>query len=406
MITAEADLTAAVEAGGDIICDSRTIIELTDTIQLTRPARLVGGHFIRRTGPAFEITSSNVELGGVHIHGGGDEAGYDGTQKLVYAHPRESEPLTDIAVHHCVLTGSRGDNVWLERCQNSTVHDNTITRYLYSGVMVISGDGITVNSNIVADAPLTDGVANTYGIALTDLTNEVADRSQHVTVTGNHVSLVDWEGIDTHGGDALTITGNTVIGCPRGVALVVGNETRTTPPANCLVSGNTIDVRGARRTDLAGVFLGGVPNHPASATVTGNQIIGYDTPIYANLWDRARTYIGANSEPFVPWTGIQLNGEYRANATYPPQYRVDGNTVYLRGGVIPASGVGGNSLIGTIPSAAAWPTTLSFVGYAKGSNPGAGNGMIAVDTSGAIKMLYASGSDAYTYFLSGTYEAA
>jgi DUF3040 family protein/parallel beta helix pectate lyase-like protein len=197
-------------------------------------------------------------------------------------------------VHHCTLGQSRGDNVWLEWCVASTVHNNVISNYLYSGVMVISGIRITVSGNTIADAPLSSGVVNTYGIAVTDLTSQDADRSRHVTVVGN-----------------------TVLGCPRGIALVVGNETRTLAPNKCVVAGNTVNAAGMRQSQLPAVYLSGIANVPASATVVGNQVVGYTTPFFASYWDRGNTFIGQNSEPFVDWSPITIGADFTPNAHLP-----------------------------------------------------------------------------------------
>jgi Right handed beta helix region len=406
VIATEQELIAALQAGGEVVCDSGITIALTQTMQVTVPCRITGGRFTRAGGAAFEVTTSDVEFSGVHITGGGTAAGYDITQKLIYVLGTEGAPLHGINIHDCTLTQSRGDNVWLEWCVASTVHDNVISSYLYSGVMVISGIRITVSGNTIADAPLSSGVVNTYGIAITDLSNDPADRSKHVTVVGNTVSLIDWEGIETHGGDSLTVVGNTVLGCPRGIALVVGNATQTLAPTNCLITGNTINATGVRRPQLAGFYLAGIANVPASATAVGNQIVGYTTPFFTSFWDRGKTYIGNNSEPFVDWSPITLGPDFNANATYPPQYRVDGNVVHLRGGVIPKSGgPAARSQVGSLAKAAAWPTVLTTVGFLKGSNPSAGNGTLAVTTSGDLQLLYGSGTDSYTYFLHGSYVA-
>jgi parallel beta-helix repeat protein len=408
VITTEQELIAALAAGGEVLCDSGITIALSQTMDVTVPCRIVGGRFTRSTGPAFEVTTSDVEFDGVHIAGGGTAAGYDISQKLIYVRGTKGAALSGISVHHCTLTQSRGDNVWLEWCTGSAVHDNVITNYLYSGVMVISGIRITVSGNTIADAPLSSGVVNTYGVALTDLSNDAADRSRHCTVVGNTVSLVDWEGIETHGGDGLTITGNTVLGCPRGIALVVGNQTQTVAPTNCLVAGNTVNAAGMRQPQLAGIYLAGPANGPAtaSATVVGNQIIGYTTPFNTSSWDRGNTYVGNNSEPFVNWTPIAIGADFVAHGTYPPQYRVDGDVVHLRGGVIPKSGGPvTRSQVGSLPKAAAWPTVLTVVGFVKGSNPAAGNGTLAVTTTGDLQLLYGSGTDSYTYFLHGSYVA-
>ncbi|MGH3759470.1 right-handed parallel beta-helix repeat-containing protein [Actinophytocola sp.] len=406
MITTQDELVAALRVGGEIHCDSGVVIPLTETMRVTVPCRIIGGHFTREAGAAFEVTTSRVEFDGVRIEGGGPDAGYDVTQKLIHVRGSKDDPITGVDVHGCRLEGSRGDNVWLEWCTACTVHDNMISRFLYSGIMVISGNRLTINGNVIADAPLTAGVPNTYGIALTDVTNVAADRSRHITVVGNHVSLIDWEGIDTHGGESLTITGNTVLGCPRGIALITGNATRVLAPTHCLVTGNVIDVAGARRPALPGIFLAGISGTPASATIVGNQIVGYRTPIHTSFWSRGETYIGNNSAPQVPWSPIRMGADYHPDAESAPQYLVDGDTVHLRGGVIPkAGGVSARVEIGSMPDAVTWPTQLTHIGHVKGADPEAGDGTLAVTPEGALQLLYGNGSDTHTYFLTGSYRA-
>lgn len=407
MISTQTELEAALLDGGDIDCDSTVPIDLTDAMQVTRPSRIRGGRFTRGSGPAFMVTSSDVELDGVDIAGG--PGVYDATQKFIYAKGSAVEPLAGVRVRNCRMLGSRGDNVWLEWCTDSVVADNDIGSYLYSGAMVISGRDVLIANNLIRDAPLSDGVVNTYGVAITDLANTEAARSRDCSVIGNHVSRVDWEGIDTHGGDRLTITGNHVVGCPSGIALVTGNSSRLYAPTNCLVSGNTITAEGARRPLRAAVNLVGIAGKPASATIAANQLLGYDDqdPIFTSYWARGDTYIGGNNKAFVPWTPIEMGPDYIPNSAYPPEYMVDGNTGCVRGGVIPRSGgVAARTDIGRLPHPAAWPTTLTVIGFAKGSKPGAGNAQVAVTQSGELQMLYGVGTDAYTYWLTGTYQAA
>lgn len=406
MITTQADLETALLAGGEIHLDSGTPIALTASLEVAVPCRIFGGHLTRDSGPVFEVVTSGVEISGVRIDGGGTSEGYDATQKLIWVQGTAEQPIAGINVHDCELNGSRGDNIWLEWVHDSTIHHNRISHFLYSGIMVLSGVGNTVSGNVIVDAQLVEPVVNVYGIALTDLTDLAADRSRHNTVAGNHVELIDWEGIDTHGGEHNTITGNTVKACPRGVAMVSGNATRTLVPHHNTVSGNTIDAAGARQTLREAVSLAGISGDGASATITGNTITGYDTPYWTNYWSRADTYIGGNSVPHVGWSPVSMGADYTANGTYPLEYMLDGRTVHLRGGAIPKSG--GTSVrddVGSLPKQAAWPDQLTFVCWVKGSNPAAGSGMASVDELGKVRMWYGTGTDTYTYYLHGSYQA-
>lgn len=405
LVTTRLELEAALVTGGEVCVSSSATIELDAPLNVTVPTRVLGGSFHVTGGPAFVVTSSDVELRRVAITGGGIDQPYDPTQKLIHVLGSAAEPLSNVQVIDCQLTESRGDNVWLEWTRLSTVRDCVIERFLYSGVMVLSGDRVKVNDNVIEDAPLTDGVANVYGIAISDTVNTVAARSTNVQVTGNVISLIDWEGIDTHGGDAVSIVGNTVLGCPRGIALVTGNVTRLVAPTRCLVVGNTVDGAGARRPLLYGIGLSGIAGTSASGTVVGNQVLTYPVPFQLDYWARDLTYVAQNSKPHVGWRSITLGSDYTVNAGYPAQYTVDGNTVTLRAGLIPKSGgVANRTDIGSLDKSAAWPSRLTFVRFAKGSNAGAGNAQVAVTPGGDVQMLYGVGTDAYTYFIDGSYQ--
>jgi hypothetical protein len=405
LVTTQIELEAALVTGGEVCVSNDVTIELDAPLNVTVPTRVVGGSFVVTGGPGFVVTSSDVEFRRVSIRGGGIDQPYDQTQKLIYVLGTAAAPLSNVRVVDCHLTDSRGDNVWLEWTRLSSVRNCVIQHFLYSGVMVLSGDRVKVNDNVIEDAPLTTGVPNVYGIAISDAVNTIAGRSTNVQVIGNTVSLIDWEGIDTHGGDVITIVGNDVLGCPRGIALVTGNATRLVAPTRCLVVGNTVDGADARRPLLYGIGLSGIAGVSASGTVVGNQVLTYTAPWQQDYWARDLTFWAANSKPHVGWRSITLGSDYTVNAGYPAQYTVDGNTVTIRAGVIPKSGgVANRTDIGSLDKSAAWPTRLTFVRFAKGSNPGAGNAQVAVTPGGDVQMLYGVGTDAYTYFIDGTYQ--
>ncbi|HEX5119828.1 MAG TPA: right-handed parallel beta-helix repeat-containing protein [Pseudonocardiaceae bacterium] len=407
-ITTQADLAAALAIGGDVVCDPTVTIELTDTMTVAQSGtRVLGGTFTRTTGPAFLVTASNVELSGLNIVGGNTGI-YDDSQKLVYVLGVDGAPLSDIDIHDCHVTNTAAHGIWLEWCSNSRVHSNVVEHCLYSGVMIISGDGIVIADNVISDVVIAPGQANCYGIALTDSENSLAARTQRCIVSGNRVSLVDWEGIDTHGGDGLVITGNAVSATRRCIAVITGNDTRVAAPTHCVVNGNVVDGTGARVVPDIGIFLSGFSGAPASAVITGNQIVGYDSaqPISTNFWQRVDTMVANNSRPHVPWTGVTLTNGWTASSSFPPQFTVDGNTVSFRGGVVPpAGGISAHPVIGSLVNPASWPAARTFYATTHGSNGASGIGVLNVDTDGTLRIDYGSTTDAFTYWLTGMYSA-
>lgn len=404
-----ADIDAALAAGGTVRVASDVTIALSSPLMITKPTRLIGGSFTCATGPAIQVSSGNVEIDGVTITGGGQGSTYDSTQKLIYVLGAKAAQLGQIDIHNCNLSGSRGDNIWLEWVVNGRVHHNTITTYLYSGVMIISGDRIAIDNNNISDAIIATGNTDCYGIAVTDLTNLATDRSQHVTVTGNTVRLIDWEGIDTHGGNEVVVTGNVVISCVRGIAFVTGAAGRVASPTGCVATGNTVDATGARATIREGIWLSGLSGTPADGVITGNVIKGYATVFGGfTFYDRTLTYVGSNNVPWIDWTALPISGGagYITNNTgFPAQYMIDGDTVSFRGGVIPpAGGIGSNPIVTTAMPAAAWPSARTFYAVVKGSGATAALGVWNIDTAGTLRIDYGSTtSDQLTYWCTGSY---
>jgi hypothetical protein len=404
MLTTEAEIRAALQDGGEIYIDSSTLIPLSGALQVTKPTKIVGGMFSITSGPAFEITSSNVELDRVQVLGGMSSGGYDPSQKIIYAHGTQGAMLENIVVNQCRLFGSRANNIWLEWVKDSTVSLNIVKRFYYSGIMLISCDGITVQGNQVFDARMQDPVVNVYGIACTDLDNTELARSRNISITGNRVHLIDWEAIDTHGGDGITITGNVVTASPRGIALVVGNSTRVTAPVNCVVSGNLVNGSGARYPSKPGIFLGGIATALADATVSGNTVLNHSTPFFVNHVDRSKTTIGGNSVPVKDWSPIVMDGDFEgATGSLAPMYMIDGDMVWLRGAVKPVGSA--RDVIGRIGDENAWPSGTTMVAYVQGSQNGSGNGMVGVHSDGTLRFYYHTGTDTAWYHLHGSYRA-
>lgn len=412
-ITNLADLEAALRDGGVIDVDPTVVIEVDSPLSVGQPTWLRGGTFSCPTSPLFEIGVSDVDIERVTAAGPGDGV-LDVGQKLISAIGTSDAPLSNVHVSRCKLTGSRGINVWLEWCVDSSAERCTISDYCDSGVTVISGNRVEVAQNSIYDGHLVTGGTSVYGVAVTDTLNTDAARSRFCRVIGNHVHQVDWEGLDTHGGLGVVFANNIVTATRRSIAVITGSEGRIAVPQECVVSGNVIDSTGSRVTPDTGIFLAGAGSSGASATITGNTISGYDStgqqPISAVTWDRANTLIGGNSRPHVPWTKVALSGGWTHNSSWPLMYMVDGNQVGVRGGAIPPTGgIFGNPVVGSLAVAAAWPSVRTFYAQTKGANPASATTQARcnVDADGSLRIDYApaTATDSYTYWFDGTYQA-
>lgn len=403
----EADLRAALLNGGNIHVDSTNQILISSPFIIGKATAISGGNFKAVSGSVFRINTSNVTIDGARINGGGSP--YSQDQVLISAVGVAGAPLTGIAVTNCIMNNSRGDNIRYEYVSGSLVSGNIIQHFLYSGIMLISCSNIQVSNNYVSDAPLTDGVVNTYGISVTDLLNTVVARSKNVTITGNTVNLIDWEGIDTHGGKNISIVGNVITACPRGIALVGGNDNRVAVPQDCVVSGNKVDFTGARSTPSNGILIVGNATMKGDAIITGNSVNGFSPNIgYNDQIDFVKSFIGGNNVPFIDWTTMttNVNDVEALTNELKPQYKVDGHTVYLRGGAYKHGVDFKDSLVVTTlppvcrPKVTVWVSQVVNLGNRAPST-------ITVSPDGTLKFGYlteTSTTGAMAWPLTGSYD--
>lgn len=407
-----AALQTAAAAGG--VVRLAGTITATASINVTLPTQFIGGKIIlpENAGyPAFSVTSSNVTFDGIRFSGPGTTAAYSIDSRFIYAVGTSSAPLKNVNVTNCEMIGSQTENIRYTWVQGSNISNNVIDDFLYAGVLLLSCQDVGVMNNTVTNGPLKAPVVNTYGIGATDSANTVAGRCKDIRIIGNTIRNIEWEAIDTHGGDGVIIIGNVISGSARGIALVVGNETRLTVPINCVVQGNKIEKGSYSGSEREAISLFGLSGNLADATITGNIVRGYSAA--NSIWlsayiNPAKTLIEGNSHPHIPWTNMTLDNtaSWTVNASFPPQYMLEGRMVHLRGFATAASSSTVNTRIGTLPAVCA-PDRLTFVAASHGSNSAAATGVIGVYPTGEVWMLYrTTPGDLYSYPVEGSYQRA
>lgn len=407
-----AELVTAVAAGGTVRV-SDTPITITAEIPVTTETRIVGGHFILPVDAAhavFKVTASNVKFESCRFVGPGTSAEYSIDSRFIYAIGTSGSYLKNVDVIDCRMNGSQTENIRFHYVRDSVIERNNMDDFLYAGVMLLSCEDMTVSSNTITNALMKAPVVNVYGIAATDSSNVEATRSRNIKIIGNTIRNIAWEGIDTHGGEAIIITGNTVTSCGRGIALVSGNDTRLTVPEDCVVSGNFVDLGSATMTDREGISLFGLVGNLSSATITGNIVKGYQTGkhIYTTLYDPNKTLVEGNSHPHVDWTPITMSNtdQWVSHPDNPAEYKVDGRNVFFRGLINPVGAQStANSLIGAVISVAR-PNNLSFPKTLKGAHSSSvTTGTLGVYSNGEIWFLYRAGAtDMYSYAIDCTFQ--
>jgi hypothetical protein len=104
----------------------------------------------------------------------------------------------------------------------------------YAGMALFSCVDGTISGNKVYDITGMGAPSNNcYGITISRQNGLPMDTvPRHILITKNEVSRVPWEGIDTHGGDYLTVGNNRVIDCAVGIAMVSAGSRTIGPKAN------------------------------------------------------------------------------------------------------------------------------------------------------------------------------
>ena len=349
------DALDTVPAGSTFTCPEGDRYKLTGPLNLKKAVTIEGGEFLpHNTGRGLNITASDVTIRGSKFTSS-SAANPDASHQIIAAVGTSSAPLRRVTVDKVIIDKSRHQGVRLEWCEDVKVTGCTITDFQYGAVMLISVTRGEVSGCIIRNGLQEGTLVNAYGIAATDLVNTVAGRSKDILITRNVVDNIPrWEGIDTHGGERITITDNIITRCRDGIAAVAGNSSRATAPKDLVISGNTIDSLGITSPRSA-IRLYGITDGPQASAMVGPNTIrgGYAMDVEAARYESTTITAQATSitngysshpAPYRSWaasTNISRTGD---NATrtvsLPAGVFTQAPMVFLtpQGGANPANG--------------------------------------------------------------------
>lgn len=269
---------AATPPGGTVWLPSPPVAYLIgETVSLRAPVTLLGDNtainFVGNRPVFLSIETSNITIAGLHITG--QKQG-----RAISAEGSNQAWLTNLTI-----TGNTIEH-WHSGLVVSFVDDfrvqsNTIDGIRYVGISTYPGRNGTIEHNIVRNIASVDG--NGYGISA-GYNYEAQVPSKFITI---HSNLVEhspvWECLDTHGGDSITITGNTVRDCRVGIW--VGPATNVAvAPQSVLVAGNTVQSTVTNGSHGPGIVIAGAFDNTGQHTQTAigvvvrdNQVIGHGT---------------------------------------------------------------------------------------------------------------------------------
>lgn len=214
----------------------------------------------------IQITSSNVTLNNPRIVGAGMSV--FGIGRGIRAFGSVSTPLSNIQIINPDIQEISHTAIELRLCGNSAVTSGNIRNCGYSAVTLLSATNSSVTGVVITDITQPAGYVNSYGIAITNY-DASEPPSSDVLVSGNFVTNVPWEGLDSHGGLRVTFDRNSVINCGSSVSIVGGPG--NIAAKDCVVSYNKCYT--ATRASAI-IFVGpGSGTDRATGTVVGNEVV-------------------------------------------------------------------------------------------------------------------------------------
>jgi hypothetical protein len=195
------DLTGCTYTAGATVAKSLTLRGGT-----VKPARGT---------PGLLVLASNVTVDGLRVVGPQGTT-YDSDEVGIEVQGTLAAPIRGLTIRNSEIGTLGYGGLYIRHAAGFVVEGNLITDGVYAGIMVISGQGGRIAGNTVQRIGVVGAGANgnnAYGIALSRGGGDLATdpRSADIVVSGNLVEDVPtWHGLDTHGGERITWTGNTV----------------------------------------------------------------------------------------------------------------------------------------------------------------------------------------------------
>jgi hypothetical protein len=331
----------AARVGGTVVVPRRTShYEIRRTIQVWKPLTIsLSGAVIQQANAGQD--AFNVTAGGVHFIGGTISGSSSGTYRpgetgIEFLGADAAKPISNVSVTGTFLRNWGSHAILANFVDGLRVTKCLIRGVGYAGIGGTSVVHAVITGNDIADiAPGADG--NAYGIyasRASEASLKAYPRSAHWMIRHNRIHGPSfWEAIDTHGGRAIVISKNLILGALYGIAAgpSVAGSRQLAAPLRIRILGNRVYARHLAPATGMGISLAGIGRPlnlimPATGTIAGNTVRGYSPvtswqsygAIHVKLTVDVRIALNTVINPGVH--GIFLNYENRRTL-------VVGNTV-------------------------------------------------------------------------------
>jgi hypothetical protein len=214
---------------------------------------------------------------------------------LVQATPED--PVRRLTIRDTTIGNLGGYGTYLRNVADVHIERNDVRDIVYAGLMVLSGIDGTIQENAVRRIGVRGSEANggnAYGIALT-LRGDREPASSGFVVHGNLVEDVPtWHAIDTHGGNTIVFSGNTVRRSMRGIFLTTdeaGNE-----PTNITIVDNQLLSPAPVATNLAAITL----YRARKVAIVDNYVVGWGEGRFLNDFEERSTRVVVTGNSVEP----------------------------------------------------------------------------------------------------------
>jgi polygalacturonase len=289
------DDTAAIQravtasANGTLLFPSGYTFAITDDIEVASPITIIGyGATLLQTVAAktgITVSSSDVTIEGLRVRG----TQYATIQSSEYGIRCEAASyaaaIERIRIINCRVDRWGYEAIRLRWVRDFEVSGCTLEQLFYAGVLMWGAEDGRIVNNYIDDIP---GTPNGYGITATRdntaslVTDPVTSR---VVISGNTITNIPvWTGIDTHGGQDLVISNNTLHDVKKPIWCVAQDSgvTPTFAPKRITITGNVMTSGVTDNSfdegivvDGAGGGVGSVVDYAERIVVANNVITGY-----------------------------------------------------------------------------------------------------------------------------------
>ena len=247
-------VAAGLPAGGCVLSfDAYRAYSINAHLSITQPCivRLNGAKITQNAAgdSVFRVTSSGVRI----VKGNGKLIGPSGTvsnglsSAIVCQGASAAAPLVDIELSDMSITGFGQCAIELNYVTGWRTENVNVSNVYYAGLLTRSA----INGHVekwdidTVNAPFSSGTG--YGMAFSrnnadSLTTD--PRSANITVSHFRIQGVNWEGFDSHGGQAIDVQAGQIYGCNKGVVFTESlnaSSVSTFACQDCTVSDVVID---------------------------------------------------------------------------------------------------------------------------------------------------------------------